>query len=249
MKKLFCLALISFAFFSFTNYNLWKAEPLRKINFPSTDGLPITADLYFVNDSLPYMVLCHQAGSSRGEYAETADKFCRLGYNCIAIDARSGNEVNGVINETAQLAASEKKSTQYLDAERDILSAIDYANKQNGKKIVLVGSSYSASIALKLAATNPKIGAVIAFSPGNYFGSTFQLKDVMNKLSVPAFVTSSKDESSQINILMSDVKLNIVKQFIPTSQGKHGSSCLWKNSPGYNEYWAALFMFLHQFNS
>src|SRR3972149_6331103 len=82
----------------------YNPPPAKTITFPSTDALLITADLYFVSDTLPYMILCHQAGYSRGEYMETADKFCNLGYNCLAIDQRSGKEVNGVKNKTATLA-------------------------------------------------------------------------------------------------------------------------------------------------
>ena len=221
-------------------------QPVQKITFPSSDGILITADLYLVNDSLPYMVLCHQAGFSRAEYAETASKFCHLGYNCLAVDARSGNEVNGVKNETAALAAEKKKPAAYLDAEKDIVSAIDYAYTKSGKKVFLVGSSYSASLALKIAATNKKVKAVMAFSPGEYFGTKLILKDAIANLSVPVFVTSSKEEAKDLTTLMSDIKSSVKSQFVPTSKGKHGSSCLWKDNPGYHEYWFAIMMFMKQ---
>ena len=32
------------------------------ITFPAKDSVTVTADLYFVSDTLPYIVLCHQAG-------------------------------------------------------------------------------------------------------------------------------------------------------------------------------------------
>jgi dienelactone hydrolase len=219
---------------------------LKKITFPASDGLLVTADLYFVNDSLPYMVLCHQAGYSRGEYMETAGKFCNLGYNCIAIDQRSGNEVNGVKNETAALAIQKKKPTAYLDAEQDILAAIDYAHSQSGKKVFLVGSSYSASLVLKIAAANEKVSAVMAFSPGEYFGTKLKLKDAIANLAVPVFVTSTKEEAADVSALISDVKSKIKKQYIPDSKGVHGSSCLWKNNPDYQGYWRAILMFVKQ---
>lgn len=221
-------------------------QPLQKITFPASDGITVTADLYFISDSLPYMILCHQAGYSRAEYAETAKKFCHLGYNCLAIDQRSGKEVNGVKNETAASAELKKKPTTYLDAEKDILSAVDYAYNKSGKKVLLVGSSYSASLALKIAATNKKVKAVMAFSPGEYFGTKLKLKDAIANISVPVFVTSSKEEAQDVTNLISDIKSKIKNQFIPTSKGKHGSSCLWKENPGYHEYWFAIMMFMKQ---
>ena len=43
---------------------------------------------------------------------------------------------------------------------------------------------------------------------------------------------------------MSDVKSKVKNQFVPTSKGKHGSSCLWKDNPGYHEYWFAIMVFV-----
>jgi len=221
-------------------------QPAVKIYFPSSDALIVTADLFFVSDSLPYMILCHQAGYSRAEYAETARKFCMLGFNSIAIDQRSGKEVNGVINETAALATLKKKPTAYLDAEKDIVAAIDYAYAKSGKKIVVVGSSYSASLALKIGATNKKVKAVISFSPGEYFGTKLNLKESIKNLTIPVFATSSKEEAAVVTELMKGVPSKSKQQFIPNSKGKHGSSCLWKENPGYHEYWLALMMFVKQ---
>ena len=73
-----------------------------KVKFQSKDDITITADCYKVDESSPYILLFHQAGSSRGEYKEIAGKLTNLGYNCLAVDLRSGNEVNNVVNETAR---------------------------------------------------------------------------------------------------------------------------------------------------
>src|ERR1051326_4945708 len=216
----FLLAIILFPLLSFFQFS---SQATQKITFPASDGVIVTADLYFISDSLPYMILCHQAGYSRAEYAETAGKFCHLGYNCLAIDQRSGKEVNGVKNETAASAEQKKKPTTYLDAEKDILAAIDYVYTKSGKKVFLVGSSYSASLALKIAATNKKVKSVMAFSPGEYFGTKLKLKDAIADLSAPIFVTSSKDEAQDVTALISDIKSKIKNQFVPTSKGKHGS--------------------------
>ena len=76
----------------------------KTINFPSKDGLSITADLYLIKEAKDIILLCHQAGFSRGEYVETAKRLNKLGYSCLAIDQRSGKVVNGIVNQTAKLA-------------------------------------------------------------------------------------------------------------------------------------------------
>ena len=84
--------------------NLNETMAQQKISFPAKDGIEVTADLYFLASDKPYVILLHQARYSRGEYIEIAPKIVNLGYNCIAVDLRSGNEVNGVVNETAKRA-------------------------------------------------------------------------------------------------------------------------------------------------
>ena len=73
----------------------------EKVTFESEDGVLITADHYLINQEYPYIVLFHQAGSSRGEFNEIAEKLMMLRYNCLAVDLRSGDNSNFVKNETA----------------------------------------------------------------------------------------------------------------------------------------------------
>jgi dienelactone hydrolase len=222
-----------------------KAQTPKTITFPSGDNVTITADLYQGTDTaLPYMILFHQAGYSRGEYNETAKKFMRLGYNCLAVDLRSGGEVNGIRNMTNADAVSKKKGTDYLDAEKDVRAAIDYVYGRSKNKVVLVGSSYSASLVLKVAVDNFKVASVIAFSPGEYFGKKNKLKDMITGLDKPVLVLSTVKERDACNVLMADVKSKQKTLFSPATEGIHGSSALWKSNPNYHDYWIAVMMFV-----
>lgn len=72
-------------------------QEAKTITFPSKDGLTLTADLYIMHDkSAPFIVLFHQARWSRGEYEEIAPRLNMMGFNCMAVDLRSGGQVNGV---------------------------------------------------------------------------------------------------------------------------------------------------------
>jgi hypothetical protein len=70
----------------------------HKVTFSASDSLRITADLYFNNYNYPFILLFHQNGYSRGEYAGIAEKLMNLDYNCLAVDLRSGGKVNYVKN-------------------------------------------------------------------------------------------------------------------------------------------------------
>src|SRR5947209_1887531 len=89
------------------------SEAQLKLTFPSRDKVTITADWYPVNSEFPIILLCHQNRFSRGEYVETAVRLNKLGFNCLAIDQRVGEEVNGIINETAAEAKKQGKTPIY----------------------------------------------------------------------------------------------------------------------------------------
>ena len=98
------------------------------ITFKASDGISVTADLYMAHKaSAPFIILYHQAGYSRGEYRSIAPKLNEMGFNCLAVDQRSGDQVNGVINETHKEAVAMQLPTEYLDAIPDMEAAYLYA--------------------------------------------------------------------------------------------------------------------------
>jgi dienelactone hydrolase len=223
----------------------WKNEAQNKtITFPSKDGLLITADVYNAKETAISILLCHQAGYSRGEYKDTAVELTKLGYSVMAIDQRSGNKVNNIKNETKLAASKKGLGVSYLDAKQDIEAAIDYIYKQNGgKKILLVGSSYSASLSLLIGVNNSKVKAVAAFSPGEYFKS-IDINKSISTYKKPVFVTSSLNESKKVKVLIDKIDPSFTTHFIPEVKGIHGSRALWKTTNGYEAYWSSFKSFI-----
>jgi len=214
------------------------------ITFPSKDSLPITADVYKKKESPITILLCHQAGYSRGEYKDTAIELTKLGYAVMAIDQRSGKTVNNIDNQTAKVAREKGLGDTYLDAKQDIEAAIDYIYHQNGgQKIILVGSSYSSSLALLMGVNNAKIKAVAAFSPGEYFKG-IDINKSISTYKKPVFVTSSLSESAAVKTLVNKVDSNYLTHFIPEVKGIHGSRALWETTEGNKTYWTAFNGFL-----
>lgn len=217
----------------------------RQIEFPSEDSLTVTADLYEQDVDFPYVVFFHQAGSSRGEYREIAPRFLKMGYNALVVDLRSGKESNYVQNQTAAKANELNLVREMIDARQDISAAIHYAQKfSNNQPILVFGSSYSASLVLEEAASDSLISAVIAFSPGEYFRG-HSVKNSIEGLSIPFFVSGSQAEKNYIQDLMSLTASPRGTIFIPENGfGKHGASSLWNSNENSSEYWLALVMFI-----
>ena len=226
----------------------------KSITFVSQDGLSITADLYLVHEdmSIPFIVLFHQAGWSRGEYQEIAPVLIELGFNCMAVDLRSGNEVNGVKNETAADALKAGKGTSYADALQDIISALQYARKYGNGKIIAWGSSYSAALVLKIAGDYPEmVDAVLAFAPGEYFEkqgkSKTWIQDSAQKITCPVFITSAKDEEPNWISIFNKIGTKEKTSYLPKTDGNHGSRALWKKFSDSEGYWKAVKAFLEPF--
>lgn len=222
-----------------------EQNELETIKFNSQDQIPIIADLYIQNGEEPIVLLCHQAGYSRGEYRETAPKLNEMGFSCMAIDQRSGKEVNNVVNETAKFADSAGAKTGYLDARQDIEAAIDYLYKRNGgQPLILVGSSYSASLALMIGKENDKVKAVASFSPGEYFDN-MNISEQIEGFDKPLFVTSAKSELKAAIEITGKVRKEVLSLYKPEEKGIHGSRALWEKTKGHEGYWTAFSAFLN----
>jgi pimeloyl-ACP methyl ester carboxylesterase len=215
----------------------------EKVSFMATDGLRITADLYEVDPDKPYILLFHQAGYSRGEYKETTGKFIKFGYNCLAVDLRSGGEINFIQNHTALVAVQKGYSTDYMSSKKDIKAAIDWVKERSKKPVVLVGSSFSASLCLMVAKDNPDVKAVVVFSPGEFFGAEVSVQNEIKNLDKPVFAASSHRELPYVDTILSFVPSTNKTIFAPKKGGEHGSKSLWRNNPSSQEYWLALTMF------
>lgn len=221
---------------------------VQTVTFQTADGLTVTAELYLCGKpDAPFILLFHQADYSRGEYLEIAPKLNAWGYNCLAVDQRSGGMANKVLNETHRAAKAANLPTGYKDAYPDLEAALQYVVSQYApKQLIAWGSSYSASLVLILAAEHPdEIQAVLSFSPGEYFRYHDQsVADFASKITQPVFITSAKSEENSWRGIADQIKSDGCVFFVPEENGRHGSSALFEETPNNAEYWTAVEGFL-----
>jgi pimeloyl-ACP methyl ester carboxylesterase len=251
MKNALCLLIVALL----ASAAVAQDDVHRTIRFDARDGVSITADLYIAHADLtkPMIVLCHQAGWSRGEYREIAPKLNELGFNCIAIDQRSGGAVNDVSNETLASAKRAKKGTTFVDARSDMIDTLKFVKGTFAHgKLILWGSSYSAALSLKIAGDETDlVDGVLAFAPGEYFERFGQPEDWVqssaSKIQDPAFVTSAKNEYEKWNAIFDAIPSDAKQKFVPTTKGNHGSRALWEKFDDNAAYWSEVKTFLSQF--
>jgi dienelactone hydrolase len=169
------------------------------------------------------LLLFHQAHANRHEYDSLIAGFNKLGYDTLAIDQRSGGDLFGGHNETVQALG---KSADYLDAAPDLDAALAWARARHYGKIVAVGSSYSSTLVILLAAKHPPgLTAIASFSPGEYFDDKNMIKDAAAKVTIPFYITTDPDEATNVVDVLNKAHGNNIVHYQPQA-GVHGASTL-----------------------
>lgn len=213
----------------------------------SADSLLITADEYITADTLPYLVLLHEQGSSRGEYVNILHRFQKMNFNCLVPDLRNGGNSGYLTNETAKRSRNRKYGRKAEDIEGDIRAAVDFAAMKSGKKVILVGAGANGSLALKVGKEADPVKAVIALSPGEFFRNQFSVEDTIAGMKKPVLVLSSKMEYPYMEQLLSRVDISNKELFTPEDhEGRRGTGALTDNNPSQSEYWLSILLFFKE---
>lgn len=212
----------------------------------ATDKLNVKGTYYKADHPKAMILLFHQAGSSKDEYATIAPKLVKAGYSALAIDQRSGGAMFGPNETVKQMPKDWPDSME--DAEQDMAGAIRWAQPL-GMPVILWGSSYSASLVIPLANDYPDdVKAVLSFSPGEYFADKHRIGRAAASLKVPIFITSADkpDEEAAAKAIADRVPDHRATLYVPTQGGVHGSSTLIesRDPSGAKANWKAVMDFL-----
>lgn len=224
-----------------------KHHTYKTVNFETSDGLKVYADLYSSNNERgPLIILYHQAGFSRGEFRSIAPRLVDLGFNVLAVDLRSGDILNQVTNLTKKEALRQGMSTAFQDVIPDLEASFQYAKNQiKSRKIIYWGSSYSASLGFYMAAKYPKdYNALIAYSPGEYFKiENKNIAEFAKDVKIPVYTSSARNEESSWKSIYNSITSK--KQFYrpAKTKGHHGTMALSSFYDDSEETGKLLFLF------
>ncbi len=211
----------------------------RDLTLKAADGAQVFARYYPATRPKALLLLFHQAGASKDEYAPIAPRLAADGYAALAVDARAGGDLFGP-NQTVQALGH---AGDYAEARQDLQAAIDWAQGQK-LPVFLWGSSYSSALVFPLAAANKgKVAGVLAFSPNEYLGSGDPVKTAAGRLDVPVFVTAANDaeEVSGAQAIIGGMAPGRATFYKPEA-GVHGASTLRedRNPKGWRANFAAV---------
>ena len=133
------------------------APASQEVHFKTADNWNIFGDLFITAQTppRPLLLLIHQGdGSAQGDYGPIIPRLLNEGFDVLAIDSRLGGNLFGATNRT--VARNPAREWTYCDAYPDVTAALDYARSLKPRRQVIVwGSSYSATLALRLAGDRP----------------------------------------------------------------------------------------------
>src|ERR1700758_1364020 len=91
------------------------------VTLQAHDGVPVAGLVYEARQPKGIILLFHQAGSSKAEYATIAPRLAAAGFTALAIDQRSGGTLYGP-NETVSRLG---KPATYEGAKADLGGGLD----------------------------------------------------------------------------------------------------------------------------
>ncbi|MBB5233220.1 serine aminopeptidase domain-containing protein [Deinococcus budaensis] len=221
----------------------------REVTFRAADGVAVYGDLWAVRGrGVPLVLLFHQTQSNRAEYATVGPRLARAGCAALAIDQRVGGTMFGRENRTGRALYPD---VAYEQAWPDLEGALRWARRRDpGGPVIVWGSSYSASLALRLAARHPReVAAVLAFSPGEYVARDRSLTlRAAAGVHVPLLIAAMRGhEEAQARRLLAASPSERRRLYVSGTPLVHGALMLRSdvNTPqGARAAWAAVAAFL-----
>lgn len=148
------------------------AQETRNVRLTVADDVGIIAVFYPVAaESAPALVLLHDIGQSRNEWTDFAPWLQRNGIAALAVDLRGHGDSTRRLTAQGPVLVDYRKFSprDFQDMLLDVNAAADWLAAQRGvdpKRIGVIGSGFGANLALRYAAFNEELAALVLFSPG-----------------------------------------------------------------------------------
>ncbi len=196
------------------------------------------------------IILLHQGESNgRAEYRNIVPKLLDAGFSLLVPDLPQGGQLYGEYNRTV---AALQEMPEYCGVEADVSGIATWARKQPGvHDIILWGSSYSGTLAIRVAVHNgPAVRKVLAFLPAS--GSPMaacSANDLLGDLEQPLLLVRPASEMEIESVQMQFNAANAAgHRTMVADGGVHGSSMLdpARSDADTDALWATVLSFLEE---
>ncbi len=195
------------------------------------DGTKIAYDLYPAENPAGYLVLLHMMPATKESWRELAESAAREGFSSIAIDLRGHGESDGGPEGYKEFSDSDHQKS-ILDVE----AAVEFLKNQGAapKKIIFIGASIGANLALWYLADHPEIEKAVLLSVGEDYRG-IKTPPLIQRLgagqNILMFasrddVRKDGDNASSNERLAAMVPAGVAKRLVVYDSGGHGTDFL-----------------------
>jgi len=187
--------------------------PPKGASIPMADGLVVKGDYYVptTGDKLPAALLLHQYGGSSYDWKDFANLLVKKGYAVLAVDLRGQGLTKGDAN--------------WKLAQSDTVALMGWLRNQpniDPKRVVVMGASVGANLALRGCADDDACHVAIALSPGlSFYGVVAKdaLSDMKNKniLMAAAQQDQQSGEATKYLTLYASATVNVMTRVYASS--------------------------------
>jgi pimeloyl-ACP methyl ester carboxylesterase len=209
-----------------------------RITLTTVDDMMIVGDWVPSPRMIGVAILLHMMPETRASWAMVQIALSRKGIASLAIDLRGHGDS---VKTTDGFTLNYKEFTEedHLTTIDDVRAALDWVRKRgvDMSRIVLVGASIGANIALNELTDEPHIAGAVLLSPGENYHGFEGMEDVGYVLPDHQLVIVSAEddpESFGVSRRMYAEACCTKKSFVPYTAGGHGTNLL-KSDPSLAE--------------
>jgi dienelactone hydrolase len=181
-------------------------EPSR-IELSTEDKIKLVGSYWAPKDqkgAAPAAVLVHDAGGSRGDLFEVAERLHKQGFAVLALDVRChGESVTGELKKWADLSDEDRVRT-WTFALRDVKAAISWIGNRDGvhsSNVSLLGDRAGSALVTRYAARDENVRSLVLLDPQvEQYGFNVS-KDIALLAGLPTFIAVSKESQEKAQSL------------------------------------------------
>ncbi len=147
-----------------TAVTLWAAPQEQGITLSTKDGWSLAAT-YLPASKNTTVVLLHDLGKSKGEFASFRKALAKAGFGYVALDLRGHGQSTG--KGSYKSFAKEGTDNPYNKMMQDVLAAVNFLKSKgiSESNIILLGAGLGANVAAKTAGALPNLKGIGLISP------------------------------------------------------------------------------------
>lgn len=159
-----------------------KEDDAEKVDLKTTDNMSLAASFYLPKDTsslVPGVLLVHDAGSSRRQLDELAERLQRSGFAVLSMDLRGHGESTSDGKPWAELSEKDH-NTLWAFAPRDVEAASQWLARRkevHSTNINIVGVRAASALATRQASRDQNVMAVVLVEPETETLGGFNMKD------------------------------------------------------------------------